>query len=88
MNSIALMQTTDVTQLLILRKLESLQTELIDLAVTLECRGRLDAADVAIMTSSRIGELCTEFAVTREPLATVMPENVCPFDGFISSCCN
>ncbi|MDD2765418.1 MAG: hypothetical protein PHE83_15760 [Opitutaceae bacterium] len=44
----------------VLEKLAALRTELVDLAYTLECRGQLDAADVAIMTSVRLGELCVE----------------------------
>lgn len=46
----------------IVGKLERLRIELIDLAVTLEGRGRLDAADVAMTTSARVGELCDELA--------------------------
>jgi len=45
----------------VLEKLAALRTELADLAYTLECRGQLDAADVAITTSVRLGELCAEF---------------------------
>lgn len=43
-------------------KLHALRTELVDLAFTLECQGRLDAADVAVMTANRVGELCDEIA--------------------------
>jgi hypothetical protein len=43
-------------------KLDRLRIELVELAFTLECRGRLDAADVAMTTSARVGELCDEFA--------------------------
>lgn len=41
-------------------KLDELRTQLVDLAFALERRGQLEAADVAITTSSRIGELCEE----------------------------
>ena len=44
----------------LLVKLEQLQTELVELAVTLERRGHLDAADVALTTSARLAELTTE----------------------------
>ena len=49
----------------ILGKLDRLRTELIELAFTLEGRGRLDAADVAMTTSARVGELCDELAAER-----------------------
>jgi hypothetical protein len=49
----------------ILEKLGGLRTELIELAFTLEGRGRLDAADVAMTTSARVGELCDELAAKR-----------------------
>jgi hypothetical protein len=45
---------------LILEKLTGLRTELVDLAFTLERKGLLEAADVAITTSARVGELCEE----------------------------
>jgi hypothetical protein len=44
-------------------KLEELRTQLVDLAFVLECRGQVEAADVAITTSSRIDELCEELPV-------------------------
>lgn len=53
---------TEDTSSCVQEKLERLRTELVDLAFTLECRGRPDAADVAIATSARIGELCDELA--------------------------
>ncbi len=53
---------TEDTAHCVLEKLERLRTELVDLAFALERRGRLDAADLAISTSARIGELCDEFA--------------------------
>ena len=43
-------------------KLDALRTEFADLAFTLELRGRIDAADVAITASARVGELCEELA--------------------------
>jgi len=46
---------------LILKKLSDLRAELIDLAFTMDRRGRLDAADVAMTASARVGELCEEF---------------------------
>jgi hypothetical protein len=46
-------------------KLDELRTELVDLAFALERRGQFEAADVAITTSSRIGELCEELRVER-----------------------
>jgi hypothetical protein len=46
-----------------LEKLDRLRTELVELAYTLDVRGRLDAADVAMTTSARIGELCDELRV-------------------------
>lgn len=50
-------------ELVVLRgKLSALRTEFVDLAFTLERRGRIDAADMAITASARVGELCDEFA--------------------------
>jgi hypothetical protein len=49
----------------ILEKLDHLRTELVDLAYTLDTRGQVGAADVAMMTSARIGELFEEFAAER-----------------------
>ena len=46
----------------ILEKLQGLQTELVDRAFELECRGQLDAADVAMTTSARIREFCDELS--------------------------
>ena len=39
-------------------QLAALRTELVEQACTLERQGRLDAADVAIALSHRLGELC------------------------------
>ena len=44
----------------ILEKLDQLRTELVELAYSLDTRGQLDAADVAMRTSASIGELCEE----------------------------
>lgn len=41
-------------------KLKALQVELVELAFALDVKGRLEAADVAMTTSARIGELCAE----------------------------
>jgi hypothetical protein len=38
-------------------KLDRLRTELVELAFTLDSRGRFDAADVAMTASARVGEL-------------------------------
>jgi NTP pyrophosphatase (non-canonical NTP hydrolase) len=43
-------------------KLGDLRIELVELAVLLDRRGHLDAADVAMTTSARISELCEELA--------------------------
>jgi hypothetical protein len=48
-------QATDLRQ-----KLDRLRTELVELAYTLDTRGRAEAADVAMTTAARIGELCEE----------------------------
>lgn len=44
----------------LLRELAGLQTELVELAFRLEQQGRVDAADLAVMTAARIGELCAD----------------------------
>ena len=46
----------------LLGKLAALRTELVEQAFHLERQGRLDAADVAIATSVRLGELDEEHA--------------------------
>ena len=43
-------------------KLAGMRAEFVDLAFALERRGRIDAADVAMTASARLGELCDEFA--------------------------
>jgi hypothetical protein len=45
---------------LVCDKLEELRTQLVELAFTLDRRGQAEAADVAILTSARLAELCTE----------------------------
>jgi len=50
----------ETTTHFILVKLDGLRAELVDLAFNLECRGQLDAADVAITTSARVAELREE----------------------------
>jgi hypothetical protein len=44
----------------LLKKLDQLRTELVELAFTLDSRGRFDASDVAMTTSARVAELCEE----------------------------
>ncbi len=44
----------------VLEKLDELRTELVDLAFELERRGQLEAADVAISTSTRVQEFREE----------------------------
>lgn len=39
-------------------KLAGLRAEFVDLAFVLERRGRIDAADVALTASARVGEIC------------------------------
>jgi hypothetical protein len=40
-------------------QLDQLRIELVELAFTLECRGRLDAADLALAVAARLEELNT-----------------------------
>lgn len=47
-------------------KLAALRVEFIDLAFTLERRGRIDAADVAMTASARVAELCEDGAIAEE----------------------
>jgi len=49
----------------LLKKLDQLRTELVELAFTLDSRGRFDASDVAMTTSARVGELCEELSQRR-----------------------
>jgi hypothetical protein len=67
---------TETKTTYILGKLDGLRTELVDLAYHLECRGRLDAADVAMTISARIGELWDEFTAAR--LASIPHEHPIP----------
>lgn len=46
---------------ILLQKLAQLRAELVELAFTMDRRGHPDAADVAMMVSARVGELCEEF---------------------------
>ena len=45
---------------LVLEKLHGLRTELVELAFALERKGRLDAADIALSTSTRLADLHDE----------------------------
>jgi hypothetical protein len=47
----------------LLEILEGLRTELADLAFDLERQGRRDAADVAVIISARLSEVCDDFLV-------------------------
>ena len=58
------MEETNATE--ILKKLDQLRTELVDLAYVLDTRGQIAAADVAMATSARIGELGEELAAARQ----------------------
>lgn len=49
----------------VLDRLAALRTELVEQAYLLERQGRLDAADVAVATSLRIGEVCDELLAER-----------------------
>lgn len=56
------------TELVALRgRLAELRAEFVDLAFTLERRGRFDAADVALAASARVGEICEVFAPEAPP---------------------
>jgi len=60
---------TTARKSIVVEKLDRLRTELVDLAFALENRGRVDAADVAMMTSARIEELREELLVETTKLA-------------------
>lgn len=47
------------------RRLKALRGELADLAYQLDVRGRRDAADVTMMISARLAEICGEPAAAR-----------------------
>jgi len=49
----------------LLGKLHGLRAEFAELAFVLDRGGRLDAADVAMTISGRVGELCEELSATR-----------------------
>jgi hypothetical protein len=49
----------------IFEKLARLRVELVDQAYLLEHRGRRDAADLAIMISARVGEICDDPELAR-----------------------
>lgn len=57
----------------LLDRLAALRIELVDLAYTLDVRGAVGAADVAMTTSSRLAELCEEFSAP--PGEAHSPEN-------------
>jgi hypothetical protein len=56
--------TAETNTVAVIEKLDQLRNELVDLAFTLECRGQLDAADVAMTTSARVSELCDELVAS------------------------
>ncbi len=49
----------------LMQKLAQLRGELVELAFTMDRRGRPEAADVAMMVSARVGELCEEYGNDR-----------------------
>lgn len=57
---------TDTTSHALVTKLDRLRAELIELAYSLECRGQVEAADVAMTTSARIEELREEIETDGE----------------------
>jgi hypothetical protein len=56
---------SDNSTALVLEKLAALRSELVEEAFRLERQRRLDAADVAIVTSARLGELCAELEAAK-----------------------
>jgi len=54
------MKTADTRQLL--TELEALRIELEALGFSLDSQGSREAADVALTTSARVGELCADYA--------------------------
>ena len=58
--------SADVTDLM-LKKLSDFRTELVEIAFTMDRRGRLEAADVAMAASARVRELCEEFEAGKWP---------------------
>jgi hypothetical protein len=62
----------------VMRELDKLRTELVDLAFMLERRGRVDAADLAMSISARLGELCAGLSSNEsQPDPRSAPE-LCP----------
>lgn len=60
----------------VLGRLDALRVELVDLAYELECRGRRDAADVALAVAGRVGEFHEELAgpaPRRRPTSVLHP---------------
>ena len=49
-------------------QLDELRVELVELAFTLECRGRPDAADLALAVAARISELAGGSTLMSPPL--------------------
>jgi hypothetical protein len=49
----------------LLQKLAQFRAELVELAFAMDRRGRPEAADVAMMVSARMGELCEEYRTDR-----------------------
>ena len=56
---------SETTSIDVREKLDGLRNELVELAFTMECRGHLDAADVALTTAARVAEICEELATER-----------------------
>jgi hypothetical protein len=55
-------------------KLDRLRMELVELAFTLDTRRQCEAAEVALTTSARVGELCDELeSESRGPIAKSAP---------------
>jgi hypothetical protein len=50
-----------------MKKLSDFRAELVELAFTMDRRGRLEAADVAMTASARVGELCEELSAAGWP---------------------
>ncbi len=63
--------TETVSDKTLLHELVQLRAELVELAFTMDRRGRLEAADVAMMVSARVGELCEAYQNDRTARALV-----------------
>lgn len=61
-----------------LKKLNAFRAELVDQAFALERQRRLDAADVLIATSNRIGEICDEVQAALPPKRALRSRTRCP----------